>query len=497
VKLPLALRPARRITESPNYHWWVYSAVAVGMFMTVMDQSGLNIALPLIAEHFDADLPTVQWVLLSYVLATSALVMPMGRLSDMVGRKRVLIAGLAVFMSAAIVAGSANWYTLLIMAKVVQAVGAAAIQANGMAMITEAFPERERGKALGMYMTIIGTGSISGPIVGGLLVSGFGWRAVFFAGVPVALVAMAFASVAIRGPLSTAGRTHRLSFDWAGAALSSGALVTFLLAITNAHRLGWGSPAILSGYAGAVVLLSVFVWWERRSDDPMLDMNFFSSRQFSMGASSRGLSFLGNSVVFFMMPFYLVQVMGHPASRAGLLMVPGAICMAVMGPLIGRLSDKLGTRWPAVSGMAMSAAAMLVFSRLDPDSPDSHVVIGMVLSGSGMGAFSSPNTSAIMSSIGRESYGIASAFLNLTRTAANVTGVALATAIVSVTMASMGVEPNLGVVGDEGGARVREAFVEGLRRAFLVAAVFMVAALALSVVRGESDRPEADDGAEG
>ena len=171
-------------------------------------------------------------------------------------------------------------------------------------------------------------------------------------------------------------------------------------------------------------------------------------------------------------------------------MVPGAICMAVMGPLIGRLSDKIGTRWPAVVGMAMSAAAMLVFSRLDLDSPDLHVVIGMVLSGSGMGAFSSPNTSAIMSSIGRESYGVASAFLNLTRTAANVTGVALATAIVSATMASMGVEPNLGVIGDEGGAGVREAFVEGLQRAFLVAAVFIVAALALSVVRGESDRPE-------
>ena len=481
-----ALRPARRITDSPNYHWWVYASVAVAMFMTVMDQSGLNIALPRIAEHFEADLPTVQWIVLSYILATSALVMPMGRLSDMIGRKRVLMAGLVVFMGAAIAAGFSNLYILLIAAKVVQAVGAAAIQANGMAMITQAFPENERGKALGLYMTIIGTGSISGPIVGGLLVSGLGWRSVFFAGVPVALVALIFVSIVIRGISPAGGRDRGLRFDWTGAFLSSAALVSFLLAITNSHSLGWGSPPIIGGYAAAAILLLAFVWWEQRIADPMLDLRFFKSRQFSMGASARALSFIGSSSVFFMMPFYLVQVMGHPASRAGLLMVPGSVAMALMGPLVGRLSDRVGTRWPAVAGLAMSGTAMLVFSRLNVDSPEWHVVAGMVLSGSGMGAFSSPNTSAIMSSIRRESYGIASAFLNLTRTSANVTGIAVATAIVSATMASMGFEPDLGTVTEGSGTAVREAFVEGLQRAFLVAGLCILVALMISFVRGES-----------
>lgn len=482
--------PARSITESPSYHWWVYASVAVAMFMTVMDQSGLNIALPRIAEHFEADLPTVQWIVLSYVLATSALVMPMGRLSDMVGRKRVLMAGLVVFMSAAVVAGSSNVYLLLIAAKVVQAVGAAAIQANGMAMITEAFPSNERGKALGMYMTIIGTGTISGPIVGGLLVSALDWRAVFFAGVPVALAALLFVALVIKAPSSGSRVARRASFDWMGAFLSSGALVSFLLATTNVHRLGWSSPPILGGYAAAATLIVVFVWWERRTDDPMLDIDFFRSRQFSMGTTARALSFLAGSSVFFMMPFYLVQVMGHPAGKAGLLMVPGSICMAFAGPLVGRLSDRVGTRWPAVAGLTASAVAMLVFSRLNVDSPEWYVVLGMVLSGCGMGSFSSPNTSAVMSAVKRESYGIASAFLNLTRTSANVTGVAVATAVVSATMASMGFEPSLAAVDRGSGAAVLEAFVEGFQRAFLLAGLFIVLAIVVSLVRGESRASE-------
>ena len=480
--------PARSITESPSYHWWVYASVAVAMFMTVMDQSGLNIALPRIAEYFEADLPTVQWIVLSYVLATSALVMPMGRLSDMVGRKRVLMAGLVVFMGAAVVAGSSNVYLMLIAAKVVQAVGAAAIQANGMAMIAEAFPSNERGKALGLYMTVIGTGTISGPIVGGLLVSALDWRAVFFAGVPVALAALLFVAVVIKGSSRTRGIARRGGFDWPGAFLSSGALVSFLLATTNVHRLGWSSPSIVGGYAAAAALLAAFVWWERRTDDPMLDIDFFRSRQFSMGTTARALSFLAGSSVFFMMPFYLVQVMGHSAGKAGLLLVPGSICMALTGPLVGRLSDRVGTRWPAVAGLMASGVAMLVFSRLDVDSPEWHVVVGMVLSGSGMGSFSSPNTSAVMSAVRRESYGIASAFLNLTRTSANVTGVAVATAIVSATMASMGFEPSLAAVDRGSGAAVLEAFVEGLQRAFLLAGLFILLALVVSFVRGESDR---------
>ena len=488
MKLPVAIGPSRRISDSPNYKWWVYAAVAVGLFLTVMDQSGVNIALPRIAEHFAADIPTVQWITLGYVLSTSVMLMPMGRLSDMLGRKRVFMSGFMIFMAAAAIGGSAPAYLVLIAAKIVQGVGAAAIQANGMAMITEAFPERERGKALGMYMTIIGTGSISGPVVGGLLVSGLGWRSVFFAAIPVGCIAVAASMAVLRDDRPGRGGSARPSFDWPGAGLSSGALVNFLLAMTNGYRLGWDAPPIVAGFATGGVLLAVFLWWEGRTADPMLDLSFFRSKVFSIGVSARALSFVGGSSVFFLMPFYLVQVLGYPASRAGLLMVPGSIGMAVRGPISGRLSDRIGTRWPTVLGLALSSSAMFLFSRLGVNSSWTHVVIGMVMSGLGMGIFASPNTSAVMSSLSRERYGIVSAFLNLTRTSANVTGVAMATAVVSVTMGSLGYEPSLGAVAGSDGEGVRAAFVSGLNRAFLVAAGLTALAAVLSVLRGETRR---------
>ena len=482
-----AFGPARRIVESPNYKWWAYSAIAIGMFLTVMDQSGVNIALPRIAEYFDADIPTVQWITLGYVLSTSAMLMPMGRLSDMIGRKRVYLIGFVIFVAAAAFGGASPTFALLIVAKVLQGIGSAAIQANGMAMITEVFSERERGKALGLYMTVIGTGSISGPIVGGLLVSALDWQWVFYASVPVGLLAMAAALVVLRGgkPTADAGSKQR-TFDWPGAALSSGALIAFLLAMTNGHRLGWTAHLVAAGLAVSVLQLAVFIWWERRADDPILDLDFFSNTVFSMGVGARFLSFLGGSAVFFLMPFYLVQGLGYSAGRAGLLMVPGSICMAVIGPLSGRMSDRFGTRWPAVAGMMLSAAAMLTFSRLTVDSPPIHIIGGMMLSGLGMGTFSSPNSSAIMSSLGRARYGIVSAFLNLTRTSANVSGIVLATTVVTLTMGSLGYEPNLSEVSEGGGEGVRVAFVLGLRRAFLVSVGLMIFAMVLSLLRGEA-----------
>ena len=479
--------PSSRIINSPHYKYWAFLAIAVGLFVTVLDQTGVNIALPRIAEHFSVNIPTVQWITLGYVLSTSALLMPMGRLSDIVGRKRVYMAGFVLFIGAAALGGTGNALLVLIVAKVIQGIGSAAIQANGMAMITDVFPKRERGKALGMYMTVIGTGGVSGPVVGGLLVSGLGWRSVFFASIPVALLALVLATAVLRGsPGARGGGASNAQFDWAGAGLSSAALVSFLLAMTNAHRQGWASPPILAGFLVALALMAAFLWWEHRAPAPMLDLGLFRIRVFSMGVSSRFLSFLGGSAVHFLMPFYLIEALGYSTSRAGLMMVPSSLCMAIAGPISGRLSDKFGTRWLTVVGMALSASALFTLSRLTVDSSPVHVVTGMALSGLGLGTFASPNTSAVMSSLTRESYGIASAFLNLTRTSANLVGIVLATTIVAVTMGSLGYEPSLAAVSEAGGEGVKGAFVTGLNRAFLVSGPLMVVAMVVSWLRGES-----------
>jgi EmrB/QacA subfamily drug resistance transporter len=485
--MKLTIGPVPQIANSPNYKWWAYIAIAVGMFVTVTDQSGVNIALPRIAEHFTADIPTVQWVSLSYVLSTSALLMPMGRLSDMLGRKLVFSLGFIVFICGAAAGGFAQSLNVIIISKVVQGIGASAISANGMAMVAEIFPDNERGKALGLYMTIIGVGAISGPILGGILVSSLGWRAIFFASVPVGALALTAATLVLkRRNVPRNPNSSKQGFDWGGALMSSGALISFLLGMTNAYRLGWTSPYIIGAFAASIVLTAAFLIWESRASYPMLDLKFFDNRVFSASVSARFLSFLAGTSIFFLMPFYLVQGLGYSASQAGLLMVPGPIGMAILGPISGRLSDKTGTRWLPVIGMTFMTSALLVFTQLSVNTPWWYVVIGMVLFGSGMGSFSSPNTSATMSSLGKEKYGIVTAFLNLTRTFANVSGVAIATTIVAITMGSFGFEPSLSAVTETGGESVRQAFVVGLSRAYMVGAVFAVAALVISLLRGES-----------
>ena len=192
------------------------------------------------------------------------------------------------------------------------------------------------------------------------------------------------------------------------------------------------------------------------------------------------------------MPFYLIQGLGYPASAAALLMVPGSIGMALMGPIAGRLSDRFGTRWLSVGAMALSASGMYLFAQLGTDSPPVHVMAGMMLTGLGMGMFSSTNTSAVMGSLSRESYGIASAFLNLVRTFANLTGVAMGTAITAFTMASLGFEPSLAEVGRSADSEgTRAAFVMGLNRAFYVSTALMVGALVCAALRGEPTPYEA------
>ena len=485
--MTLTLGPSRRILASRHYKWWAYGAIAIGMFLTVMDQSGVNIALPLIADYFSTDIPTAQWVTLGYILSTSVMLMPMGRLSDMIGRKKVYVGCFLMFVSGASIGGSAQSFPVLVAAKIFQGIAGAGVQANGMAMVADVFSERERGKAIGLYMTVIGTGSVSGPIVGGFLVSGLGWRSVFFASVPVGFLALAAALAILRGGRPAGTKSGRMmSFDWLGASLSSGALVSFLLAITNAHRLGWSAPMIIVGLLLAPVLLGAFLWWERRAAEPILDLGFFGNRVFSLGVSARFLSFLGSSAVFFLMPFYLVQGLGYPASQAGLMMVPGSLGMALLGPISGRIADRVGTKWPSMVGIAMSASAMFIFSQLTVASPPVHVVAGMLLSGSGMGIFISSNSSSILSTLGREKYGIASAFLNLTRTSANVTGIAIATTIVTLAMGSLGYEPSLSAVSGGDGEGVKSAFLVGLNRAFLFSGSYMLLSAVLSWVRGEA-----------
>ncbi len=476
------------VRQSTNYKWWAFIAVAVGTFASVADQVSVNVALHPIAGHFATDIPTVQWVVISYTLTISALLLPMGRLADIIGLKKVYIIGSLIFALFAVAAGLSSNLGILIGSRVIQGAGAAMTQGTGMAIIAAAFPNNERGKAIGFMMAVVGSGAIVGPALGGFLLDLFGWRAVFLVNIPMMAIGIGLGLTVLTNrtsgrPGAEAGR-QRPGFDWQGATLSTGILLLLLLTVTNAHRYGWTSPPILAGMVGFVALLAGFIWWELRTSNPMLELRHFKMPIFSCGVTAAFLTFMGGISIFFLTPFYLQGVLGYSPTQTGLTLVPGAVCMLFLGPLSGRLSDRYGWRALTVGGLALTVISLFILSRLTAESSLSLVLAGLILQSCGMGLFFSPNASSVLSSVSRESYGVISAFLNLIRNAGNVISIAVATAIVTATMGSMGYEPSLGAVQVGGAAGVEHAFTAGLRYTFLSMTCMMVLAMTISALRG-------------
>ena len=471
------------LARSGRYKWWVFLAIAIGTFSSVVEHGSVTVALPSIADHFHTDLPTTQWIVIGYALTISALLLPMGRLSDIVGRKRVYVTGLVVFVIGGVLAGSAGSVLVLILSKVLQGVGAAMTQGTSMAMIVETFSSEERGRALGLQMSVVGTGGVAGPAVGGFLVSGLGWEWVFYFNVLLASLAIVAALIVLDGRRASQDGGGP-GFDWPGAAMSTAALVIFLLAMSNGHSAGWGSPLIVLSMLGFLALLGAFVWWELRAPAPMLDVRLFQRKLFSLGVTASFISFLGMSSVRFLMPFYLQSILGYNAGQVGLIIVPSAIAMIVTGPLSGRLSDRYGWRIFNVGGLALGASGLFLMTALDETSPLGLAMAGMILSSCGVGVFNAPNNSSILGAVEPSRYGVVAGFLNLIRNSANVTSIALTTAIVTATMASMGYLPTLAAVSDGGDAGVFEAFTSGMRVAFLTMGSLILVGIVISFMRG-------------
>ena len=286
------------IRQSPNYKWWAFGAIGIGTFISVVDTGSAMVALPNIESHFNTDLATVQWVVVGYALAISVLLLPMGRLGDIAGRKKVYLGGFLIFVLAAALAGASRWINLptLIVAKVLQGVGSAMLQATGMAILITIFPAHERGKVLGSQLSVVGGGAVAGPALGGLLVSFWGWQWVFLIHVPVGLVTIAITFLLLEGDRRVRGSDGpSATFDWWGAVLSAAALLLILLVVANGDRAGWTSPAILGGAAGFVALLAAFIWWELRVSSPMLDLRLFKRKLVALGVAAGWISFLNAS----------------------------------------------------------------------------------------------------------------------------------------------------------------------------------------------------------
>ena len=264
--------------------------MAIGISASVVDHGSVNVALPTIASEFQTDLPTIQWVVIIYALTIAALLLPMGRLSDLVGRKKIYITGMVVLAAGAVLSGLSPALEMMFPSRVLQGVGSAMTQGTGMAIITAAFPANEKGRAIGLFMTMVGVGAVAGPAIGGLVVDAFGWRVVFFLTLPLEAIGVVATVWVMRG-WSEVQEISGTRFDWWGAALSTGVLIALMVAMTTGNKAGWTSPPIIVAFAAAVSMLVTFIWWELRTDSPMLDLRLFKGRTFTFGVSAAFLTF--------------------------------------------------------------------------------------------------------------------------------------------------------------------------------------------------------------
>ena len=394
--------------------------------MSALDTSVVNTVLPVVNQTFRSHIATVEWVVIIYLLLVSGMLPGFGRLGDLRGHKPVYILGFVLFIISSLLCALSPSVYALIGARAFQSLAAAMLSANSPAILTKSFASNERGKALGLQATMTYLGLVTGPSLGGWLTSQFGWRSAFYINLPVGMLALLLSLRFI--PKDEPKKTIE-PFDWPGALTFMAGLVALLLGLNRGYDWGWTSPAILGLIGGSLILLALFIALEKRTKTPMLDLSLFQNRSFAATISSAVLNYICVYSIIFLLPFYLIDGRGLDPAQAGLLLTAQPIVMAVVAPISGTLSDRIGSRLPGMLGMGVLAFGLFLLSRFHASTSYTAIAASLLVTGFGIGVFISPNNSALMGSAPKHRQGIAAGLMATARNVGMVLGVGLAGAI--------------------------------------------------------------------
>lgn len=453
------------------------SALAVAMlssFLTPFMAMSVNIALPTIANEFSMDAVLESWVATSYLLAAAVFLVPFGRIADIKGRKRTFVYGIWIFTVSSVLCALAPDALFLLLFRIMQGFGSAMIFGTAIAILTSVYPLKERGKALGYAVAVTYLGLSVGPFVGGLMTGLFGWRSIFLVGVPIGA--------------ATVYATRRLTGEWAEARGEA-------FDLRGSVIYGFSLTAVIFGFSllpdplGPVISLAglsgmlVFIWWELRQRSPVLDMRLFrDNRTFTFSNIAALINYCATFAVGFLMSLYLQYVKGMTPEVAGIVLVSQPVVMAVFSPVAGKLSDVVEPQIIASVGMTISAVGLVMLALLTSETQLWFIVFSLAFLGFGFALFSSPNTNAIMSSVERKSYGVASASVSTMRLIGQVLSIGIATLFIAVYVGTAEITP-----------AVSEEFLESFNVSFVVFAVLCFAGIFASLARGKvrkrADRP--------
>jgi EmrB/QacA subfamily drug resistance transporter len=456
--------------------WWTLVAVAFGLFMIMLDNTVVNVALPSIQRDLKVSVSSLEWVVNGYFLTFAVLMLTGGKLADMLGRRRIFIVGLVIFTASSLACGLATNGEMLIAARAVQGVGAALMNPATLSIITATFPPRQRGLAMGIWVGVSAVALAVGPITGGLLSEHADWSWIFFINVPIGVFAIFAARIVIQ---ETRDTSENQRLDLPGLATSGSGLFALTYALIEANTKGWTSAEILSLFSVSVVAFAAFVLLEQRQRTPMLDLSLFRDRTFTGANLTMLLVALSMFGVFFFVSLFVQGILGYSPVQAGASFLPMTLCIIFFAPVAGKLSDRVGSRWLMSGGMVLVSVSLLLFSLLDEKSSFWNLFPALLVGGAGIAMAMTPTTSAAMGSVPVNKAGVGSAVLNSMRQVGGLLGVAIMGAILG---SYVSVAP--------GNPAYPGQFVNGFQAALHVAAViaFVAAFVAYTLVRDTRER---------
>jgi len=401
--------------------YMVLFTVTLGTMLSGYVSSSINIALPNIIQTFGFTMDSVVWVSLAYMLPYGATLPIMGKLGDQFGRKKMFLIGLSIFTVATLLVGLAWNSTILILFRILQGLGAGLLFPNSMALVADAFPPNERGQALGMWGAFAAAGSTLGPTIGGYIVEYMEWRLIFYSILPISLLGLLLGSRILKESKNdTAAK-----IDYVGGFLLVFSLSCMLLALNQGSKEGWTSAYIVGLGVSTIVSMGAFLYVESHIANPLVDLRLFTNITFTMSNIVGFLSFLAMFGGLFLLPFYLRNIQGYSAIKAGMALLPLMGSMVVLAPLGGRLADNFGSKIPASIGMAVMAMALFSFRILDDKTSYSYIAFGLVVMGAGLAFTMSPLSNGVMGTLPKDKIGVGSGVFNLFKNVGGSVGVAI------------------------------------------------------------------------